>query len=143
MNGLVAACRDLLLAYHHVPQVFDERAIRAVLADMQPEKARILWGSQNFQVEPTCSCMPWGISRLPGRLQLGSRLGCSCTFQTGHPVAILHIRLSCTLGAMQAIGRCSTRQACFPIVHTRDVVPFLCLLCTFTCWSVHLSPIRG
>ena len=53
MNGLVAACRDLLLAYHHVPQVFDEHAIRAVLADMQPAKVRILWGSQNFQV--SCS----------------------------------------------------------------------------------------
>ena len=50
LNRLVAACRDLLLAYHHVPQVFDEHAIRAVLADMQPEKARILWGSQSFQV---------------------------------------------------------------------------------------------
>ena len=50
VSGVVAACRDLLLAYHHVPQVFDEHAIRAVLADMQPEKVRILWGSQNFQV---------------------------------------------------------------------------------------------
>ena len=46
----MAACRDLLLAYHHVPLVFDQHAIRAVLADMQPKKARILWGSQNFQV---------------------------------------------------------------------------------------------
>ena len=92
---LVAACRDLLLAYHHVPQVFDERAIRAVLADMQPEKARILWGSQNFQV---------GCSGVCATLQLHP-LG---NFSTSREVATgvwtafqLHLQDSTPLASLQ------------------------------------------
>ena len=114
MNVLWAACRDLLLAYHHVPQVFDERAIRAVLADMQPEKARILWGSQNFQVgcsgaETNLLLQSVGNHRLFRRPTTGVQTMLQLHLPDNPPGAILHKKLSCNLGAVQAIRWCRSK----------------------------------
>jgi hypothetical protein len=49
--------RDLLLAMHHVPLDFEPAAVRAVLACMTPDAARIMWASKTFKVLRNLQCL--------------------------------------------------------------------------------------
>ncbi|KAK9803974.1 hypothetical protein WJX72_009535 [[Myrmecia] bisecta] len=50
--------QDLLLALHNVPFEFDPAAIRAVLAELTPQQARVMWASKTFQGQTT-EVEPW------------------------------------------------------------------------------------